>query len=167
VLADSPASAAGLRRGDLLLSYNGREITSVRSLQLLVANTPAGDAAKLEILRDGQRLELMVTIASREQQVVAKDASKSVEDQETRKTGLGLTVIPAEGGGVQVQAIDPESGSARGGVRPGDLILAVNQHKITDLSSFEEAVQEIKKSKYVRLLLKRGNSTLYLAFSAS
>ncbi len=167
VLADSPASAAGLRRGDLLLSYNGREITSVRSLQLLVANTPAGDTAQLEILRDGQRLDLTVTIASREQQVVASDATKSIEDHEARKTGLGLTVIPAEGGGVQVQAINPESGSARGGVRPGDLILAVNQYKITDLSSFEEAVQDIQKSKYVRLLLKRGNSTLYLAFSAS
>ncbi|OEU64010.1 MAG: peptidase [Desulfuromonadales bacterium C00003094] len=167
VLVDSPASAAGLRRGDLLLSYNGREITSVRSLQLLVANTPAGGTAKLEILRDGQRLDLTVTIASREQQVVANDATKSVEDQEARKTGLGLTVIPVEGGGVQVEAIDTESGSARGGVRPGDLVLAVNQHKITDLSSFEGAVQDIQKAKYVRLLLKRGNSTLYLAFPAS
>ncbi len=167
VLADSPASAAGLTRGDLLLTYNGREISSVRSLQLLVANTPAGGIAKLGILRDGQHLDLTVTIASREQQVAANDTGKSVEDQESRKTGLGLTVIPAEGGGVQVEAIDPESGSARSGVRSGDLILAVNQYKITDLLSFERAVQDIQKAKYVRLLLKRGNSTLYLAFPAS
>jgi S1-C subfamily serine protease len=68
---------------------------------------------------------------------------------------------------VQVEAIDPEGDSARVGIRPGDLILAVNQHKITDLSSFEQAVQDIKQAKYVRLLLKRGNSTLYLAFPAS
>jgi S1-C subfamily serine protease len=151
----------------VLLTYNNREIRGVRSLQLLVANTPAGDTAKLGILRDGQRLDLTVTIASREQQAAASDATKSTEDQEGRKTGLGLTVIPAEGGGVQVEAIDPESGSAKGGVRPGDLILAVNQHKITDLSSFEGAVRDIKEAKYVRLLLKRGNSTLYLAFPAS
>lgn len=167
VLVDSPASVAGLRRGDLLLTYNGREISGVRSLQLLVANTPAGGTAKLGILRDGQRLELTVTITSREQQVVANDATESVKDRGVRKTGLGLTVIHAEEGGVQVETIDPESGSARGGVRPGDLILAVNQYKITDLPSFERAVQGVVKVKYVRLLLKRGNSTLYLAFPAS
>ncbi len=167
VLSDSPASAAGLRRGDLLLSYNGREISGVRSLQLLVANTPTGGTAKLGILRDGQRLELTVTIISREQQIVADNATGAAENQEARKTGLGLTVIPAEEGGVQVEAIDPEGESARVGVRPGDLILAVNQYKITDLSTFERAVQEINRAKYVRLLLKRGNSTLYLAFPAS
>ncbi len=167
VLADSPASAAGLRRGDLLLTYNDRDISGVRSLQLLVANTPAGGTARLGILRDGQRLELMVTIASREQQAVADDATETVEDQEARKTGLGLTVVPADEGGVQVEAIDPEGDSAKVGIRPGDLILALNQYKITDLSSFERAVQDIKQAKYVRLLLKRGNSTLYLAFPAS
>lgn len=167
VQADSPADKAGIQRGDVLLTYNDREISGVRSLQLQVANTPAGGIAKLGILRDGQRMDLTVTIASRAGQVTANDATESVEDQENRKTGLGLTVVPAEGGGVQVEAIDSESGSARGGVRPGDLILAVNQHKITDLSSFERAVQGAKKSKYVRLLLKRGNSTLYLAFPTS
>ena len=167
VVTDSPASAAGLRRGDLLLTYNDREISGVRNLQLLVANTPAGGTAKLGILRDGQSLELTVIIASREGQATTADATEAVENQQARKTGLGLTVIPAEGGGVQVEAIEPEGDSARGGIRPGDLILAVNQYKITDLSSFEQAVRDIKQAKYVRLLLKRGNSTLYLAFPAS
>ncbi|MEZ4484440.1 MAG: Do family serine endopeptidase [Syntrophotaleaceae bacterium] len=66
VLADSPAGRAGIRQGDVLLTYNDRETSGVRSLQLLVANTPAGGSAWLGILRDGKRLELSVTIASRE-----------------------------------------------------------------------------------------------------
>lgn len=167
VLADSPASAAGLRRGDLLLTYNGREVSGVRSLQLLVANTPAGGTVKLGILRDGERMELPVTIASREQQAATNETMDSGTDQAGRKIGLGLTVIPTEEGGVRIEAVDPEGASARGGVRPGDLVLAVNQYKITDLSSFERAVQDVKQAKYVRLLLKRGNATLYLAFPAS
>ncbi|APG28564.1 peptidase [Syntrophotalea acetylenivorans] len=167
VLAGSPASVAGLRRGDLLLTYNGREISGVRSLQLLVANTPAGGTAELGILRDGERMQLTVTIVSREEQAAANEATESGKIRDGRKTGLGLTVIPAEEGGVRIEAVDPEGASAKGGVRPGDLVLAINQYKITDLSSFERAVQGIKQAKYVRLLLKRGSATLYLAFPAS
>lgn len=165
VLADSPADRAGIRQGDVLLTYNDREISGVRNLQLLVANTPAGGSARIGVLRDGQRLELEVTIASREQQAAAAD---DTADQPGRKTGLGLTVVPGpEGEGVQVEAVDPEGVSAGVGIRPGDLILAVNQQQIADLASFERAVEKSAKAKFVRLLLKRGNTTLYLAFPAS
>ncbi len=167
VVAGSPASLAGLQRGDLLLTYNGREINGVRSLQLLVANTPAGGSADIGILRAGKRMELTVTIVSREQQAAAHEPAESGKTQDGRKTGLGLTVVPAEEGGVRIEAVDLEGASAKGGVLPGDLVLAINQNKITDLSSFERAVQDIKRAKYVRLLLKRGNATLYLAFPAS
>jgi S1-C subfamily serine protease len=165
VLPDSPADKAGVRRGDVLLTYNDREISGVRNLQLLVANTPAGGSARLGILRDGRRLELSVTIASRELPAAAADDGA---EQKGRKTGLGLTVVPGpEGEGVQVEEVDPEGISAGVGIRPGDLILAVNQQQIADLASFEQAVKKSAQAKFVRLLLKRGNTTLYLAFPAS
>jgi len=164
VLAGSPAEQVGIQRGDVLLTFNDREISGVRSLQLLVANTPAGGSARLGLLRDGKRIELTVTIATREQQL---PATGDAEDVPNRQTGFGLTVVPGPEGGVQVEAIDPEGVSAQVGIRPGDLILAINQQKITNLSSFKRAVQESKQAKYVRLLLKRGSSTLYLAFPTS
>ncbi len=167
VLPDSPASEAGLRQGDLLLTYNDREISGVRSLQLQVANTPAGASARLGILRDGKPLELSVVIAHRDMPAEAGEGEPPNAGQETRQTGLGLTVVPTDGDGVRVDAVDPEGVSAKAGIVSGDLILAVNQHKITDLASFEKAVQDSKKTRYVRLLLKRGSATLYLAFPSS
>ncbi len=162
VLPGSPAAQAGIRQGDILLTFNGREIRGVRSLQLLVANTPSGRQADLELLRDGKKLAVKVTITTESEE------SPRVGVETGKASGLGLTVVPAEGGqGVEVESVDPQGVTASTGIRPGDLILSLNRQEISDLASFKQAIARNKDAGYVRLLIKRGNTRLYLAFPVS
>ena len=162
VLAGSPAEKAGVKRGDVLLTYDGKPVRGVRELQLLVANTPAGSKIELVVLRQGKRLTLPVIIAA--QQPPPAAAAAPSQDQEKRQ-GLGLTVAPAAGGaGVQVETVDPDSAAAAAGVHPGDIILAINQQEVNDLSAFRQAAEKAGKKRNVVLLVRRGETTLYLAF---
>ena len=162
VLPGGPAEKAGVRRGDVLLTLDGREVRGVRALQLLVASTPAGKTVDLEILRNGKRRNLPVTVVAREPE------EREAEPAAVGKgVGLGLVVAPAEEGGVRVDEVDPGSAAAAAGVRPGDRVLSLNQQEVKDLASFNKAAKEAVKGKNVVLLLRREEMTLYLAFPAS
>jgi len=162
VLPGGPAEKAGVRRGDVLLTLGGREIRGVRALQLQVASTPAGKTIDLEILRNGKRQSLPVTIVARESEQTASEPAAA-----GKVVGLGLVVAPALEGGVRVEEVDPASAAAEAGVRPGDRILSLNQQEIEDLASFNRAARKAAKEKNVVLLLMRGETTLYLAFPNS
>jgi S1-C subfamily serine protease len=162
VLPGGPAEKAGVRRGDVLLTLDGREVRGVRALQLLVASTPAGKTVDLEILRNGKRQNLPVTVVAQEPEERAAEPAAV-----GKGVGLGLVVAPAEEGGVLVEEVDPGSAAAAAGVRPGDRVLSLNQQEVRDLASFNKAAKEALKGKNVVLLLRREEMTLYLAFPAS
>ena len=159
VLPGGPAEKAGVRRGDVLLTMDGREVRGVRALQLLVASTPAGKTVDLEILRNGKRQNLPVTVVAQEPEERAAEPAAV-----GKGVGLGLVVAPAEEGGVRVEEVDPGSAAAAAGVRPGDHVLSLNKQEVKDLASFNKAAKEAVKGKNVVLLLRRGDTTLYLAF---
>ncbi len=162
VLSGSPAEKAGLQRGDILLSFGGKEVNGVRDLQLMVANTPAGTTVDMAILRNGKRLSLPVTVA----EMQSGEAIAAAAPAKGRGEGLGLTVVQADDrSGVLVEAVDPQSPAAAAGVQPGDLILMVNRQEVGDLASFRQAVRDTR-GKNIVLLLQRGETTLYVAFSA-
>jgi len=161
VVAGSPAEKAGLLRGDVLLSLEGKEIRGVRELQLLVASTPVGKTVRVGILRDGDSRDLEVTIVAMPEapQLAAR------KQQEQAQRSLGLKLRPAdEPPGVMVEEVDPESMAARAGVVPGDLILSVNRQEVDSLERFNELVAALPAGRNVVLLIQRGEVTLYLAF---
>jgi Do/DeqQ family serine protease len=165
VLPGSPAEAAGVRRGDILVAFDGREVRGVRELQLMVASTPVGKTVQLEVLRGGKRQKLPVTIVAQDQPATAGAPPATTRDKES---ALGLTVVPAEDGeGVLVEEVDPGGQAAAAGVRPGDQILAINKDEVRDLASFHSAVRKAQTGKHIVLLLRRGDATLYLAFPVS
>jgi len=161
VLPDSPAEAAGVQRGDVLLTLAGKEIRGVRELQLLVASTPVGKTVEIGVLRDGEQLTLPVTIATLPDAGQISDRGKKAAPGE----GLGLRVKPdEENRGLLIEEVDPESRAAQAGVQPGDLLLSVNRRAVKDLEEFQAAVKQSANAKQVLLLIQRGETTLYLAF---
>ncbi len=163
VLPGSPAEIAGLKQGDILLGFGGQEIEDIRELQLLVANTPTGKTVDVEVLREGKRMNLSVTVTERKPEKAAAAPSN-----EKSLRGLGLSVAPTKTGeGVQVASVNPESPAAKAGVRPGDVILSVNRRNVDDPESFRNAVEKTEKNRNVVFLIRRGENTLYLAFPVS
>ncbi len=161
VLPDTPASRAGIRRGDILLRINGTEIRGVRQLQLLVASTEVGREVEVVVLRDGKELALKVVMAERDESTVAAGH----EQPGTPRKVHGLQVGGTEAGeGVVVLAVDAESAAAGAGVKVGDVILSVNRVEVNDVASFVREAGKIKRGDNIVLLLKRDEATMYLAF---
>jgi len=164
VVPGSPAETAGLQRGDVLLSLDGKEIRGVRELQLLVASTPVGKSVRVALLRDGDRQEREVTIVATPDAPRVADGSRQPEQHQ----GLGLRVRPADPPpGMVVEEVDPESPAARAGVVAGDLILTVNRQEVSSLERFAAIVKVLPRDRNVVLLIQRGEVTLYLAFPVS
>ncbi len=159
VLPDTPASKAGMKRGDVLLEINGKKIRGVRELQLLVASARVGEEVAILVLRDGKKMALSVTLTERQEETVA-----AIHD-DAQRGSAGIKVSPAKGGeGVVVVSVDPDSAAAEAGVKAGDIILAVNRIEINDVASFTREAGKVKSGENIVLLLKRDEKTMYLAF---
>lgn len=157
VAPDSPAQQADIRRGDILLELNGRTIRNASDLQLQIVSMPAGKTVPLKLLRDGQRLTVEVTIRPRNQSIASATAGERLT--------LGLTLVSTENqNGIAVREVDPKGMGATAGILRGDILLALNKTKLTDLQSFDRALNKARQGRIVRLLIKRGDATLYLAF---
>ncbi len=162
VMAGTPAADSGLRQGDIILAFDGKEVRGVRELQLMVASSPAGREVTLEVLREGRRRSLAVVLGTREPATAAAPPPVEAPGDEL----LGVSVAPtAESRGVQVTKVVPGSAAETAGVRAGDVILALNQNEVSDLTSFRAAAQAARRDGRALLLLQRGENTLYLAFS--
>jgi len=157
VLPDTPAESAGIQRGDVLLTFDGKPVKSIKGLQLLVASSPLGRELPVEVLREGTRLTLTVKIVARDE--TGKDERQSPDEEPATWLGMSL----GEGGkGVEVTAVDPGSIAAVAGVQAGDVILAVNRHKIDSLADLRAARQRARVKEKALLLLQRGNTNLYV-----
>lgn len=161
IVPDSPAEKGGLQRGDILLSVDDKPVAGVGEFKLQVASIPAGKEVDLVVWRRGEKKTLSVKILSR------GETQENIESA-VESSRLGMTLKPNEKGpGLVVTEIDPESSAASFGVRKGDTLLALNKKKLETLADFEEALKYVNDSDTVLILLKRGGTTLYLAFPVS
>jgi len=157
VLPGTPAEKAGLQRGDVLLTFDGKPVRSVKELQLLVASSPLGKDLPVEVLRERVRLTLTVSI-------VARDADTQPTNQEIVQgvtPWLGMSFEKTEQG-VRVAVVESDSIAANAGVQVGDLILAINRQAVKNLVDLHAARQRGRVKEGVLLLLQRGETSLYV-----
>jgi Do/DeqQ family serine protease len=155
VLPGTPAEKAGMQRGDVLLSFDGKPVRSVKELQLLVASSPLEKELLVEVLREGTRLVLKVVI-------VARDAEAQPVKQGYMEPWLGMS-LEETSQGVRVAVIDPVGAAANAGVQVGDLILAINRHAVKTLTDVHAARQRSRVKDSALLLLQRDETILYVA----
>ncbi len=165
VMAGSPAEKAGLRQGDILVTFDGKEIKDARQLQLAVAEAPIGKSVVAEIFRDGKLQKFTLQLASGD-----STEAKRPRPAKTAESWLGLEVdeLPrskAQSGisGVIVTAVEPESTAANSGLQRGDIISAVNQKKTGTLKEYEAVMKDAAKRGSAALLVRRGNASIYFA----
>lgn len=170
VLRDSPATEAGLLPGDVILSYDGKEVQASSALPPLVGATPVGETAKLEVMRKGRRLEIEVKIGELPEDETIADASR--EPVPDRSNRLGLVVreltpdqreqLGTEQGGVLVETVK-EGPAAKAGVASGDLILMLDNQVVEDLEGFNRILEAIDPGRSVAVLIQRGDSRMFYA----
>jgi serine protease Do len=165
VESGGPAEKAGLKPGDVILSYNGKPIERSSALPPLVAQTKPGTKATLEVWRDGKKQELAMNIGELKEPALACSTPKGPGE---RGGKLGLAVRPltpeekqelgsAQGGVVVEQVGGP---AARAGLRPGDVITAVNGTPVRSPDELRKQVEKAKGS--VALLVRRGDASIFV-----
>jgi serine protease Do len=170
VLKDGPAEKAGIKRGDVIIAYQGKDIASSRELPIRVADTPVGTQAELKVLRDGQEKTITAEIGElKDKEVAAQKAATAAPlglhvDDITPQMAERLN-LPSGTKGVVVTSIDPGSAAETAELRPGDVIREVNRKPVTSPSAFDKAVADRKAGKPLLLLVQRGDSTLFITIT--
>ncbi|MSQ71888.1 MAG: DegQ family serine endoprotease [Betaproteobacteria bacterium] len=157
-----PAARGGVKAGDVIIGFAGKEIDSSSDLPQVVANIKPGQAADLRVWRDGGETSLKVTVGELPAQ---KLASAALDPASTGRLGVAVRGLNADEqrqlnapGGVLVEQAG--GAAARAGVQPGDVILAVNNQQV---ASPEQLQSLIKKSgKHVALLIQRADAKVYI-----
>jgi len=174
---DSPAAAAGLKSGDVIVKFNGQPVTDARHLRLEVGETAPGDRIPVEVVRDGstKTLEIKVKQLPGAEQLAGNDNGDNSHDTGTLQ-GVGVGdidnqarqqfKIPENMTGALVMQVAPDSAAAEAGLQPGNVILEINHHAVKNA---EDAVRltEHGKNKTTLLHVWNGQGSHYLVVDES
>jgi serine protease Do len=172
----SAAAKAGIRPGDVITRFNGREIGRSAELPPMVGAMPPGSRASVGLMRDGKPLDLVVTLAALD-----------LAEAPSTPAGPGAAPAPAAGNalGVVVEELDASARGALGlkagegvlvgrvvglaarqaGLAPGDVILQVGRADVGSVAEFNAAVKDLASGDEVRLLVRNARSTGFVTFT--
>jgi serine protease Do len=169
VTPDSPASKAGLEAGDVILKFDGKDVSTMRGLPRIVAQAPIGKAVDVDLLRKGQRKTLQVTVGRLEDDDDNGSDIKGTGEQEVAPPGaavIGLKLsaltadlrkkygLDAKIKGVVIEAVDPQSPAKQKGLKPGDVIVEAAQEAVTEPDDVAASIDKVKKSGRKAVLLR-------------
>ena len=160
VMEDSAAEEADIRPYDVIVSINDEAVDGAADLRNRIGLIPVGEEVEVGLLRDGERLEKRIVIGEREAVADAGDASDRFGGAEFRDIGPQHP-LHGEVEGVEVARVDPGSGAARAGLRPGDIILHVNRRPVSNTREFFEIVKAAEGA--LALYVQRGNARAFVA----
>ena len=165
-----PAANGGIESGDVILSFNGREIAKSTDLPRVVGETKPGTTATVQVWRKGATRDLTVTVIDTEAQAVSKkaDAPSSGNGSSANAFGVSVSEVPDSKkkelnikGGVEVTSLG-DGPLARVGIRPGDVIIRVADADITGVKQFEALVKGLDANRAVPVFVRRADSTLVI-----
>jgi len=170
----SPAAAAGVKAGDVIVEYDGRTVARATELPRAVADTPVGRTVKLKILRDGASVTLTATVARLEssQQARVRDEERAAEPARLGIATRTLTPQVAEQAGVAAQrgvlVVDVTSGSRAdaAGFQPGDVIAEVDHHAVAGVAEMQAALKEHRAGVPIVFRVTRDGEAMWLAVAA-
>jgi len=166
----SPAAKAGLKAGDVITEYNGREVGRTADLPRAVAETPVGRDVPISVLRDGKTVKLTAKIAQLEEtgQELAAAQSNGEKpvmgvDVESLTPMLAQQLGISDTKGVIVRAVRDGGPAANAGIQAGDVIVEVDRHPVANVTEMKTALDKRAKGAPVLLLVHRDGSSLYAA----
>ncbi len=170
---DTPAERAGLKAGDVILEYDGKQINEGNELPRFVAATPIDKKVKLSIFRDGKKQEVSLVVGK-----LKDGGSETSSGSSNENDRIGITVEELskekadrlglrETKGLVISEVKPGSSAEDSGVSPGSIVIEINGQRPETLAAFNAVAAKVAKGEVVRLLLRRpDNSVHYVAIKA-
>jgi serine protease Do len=162
----SPANAAGIARGDVITSFNGKAVKDSHDLPAMVAATPVDEEVTVKVLRDGEERQLSVKVG----RLPSEQANLDKAAQPAKgKWGLQLHDLSPQiaqqfgiqaDQGVVVVGVEAGSPADEAGIRQGDLIVEVNRQTVNSVDEVKENINQSKDR--LLLLVQRQNGKLYV-----
>jgi serine protease Do len=168
IVDDSPAYKVGIKRGDVIVSINGKQIKEMEQLPKTVAQIDIGKKAKISIIRDGKLIELDVVIVEAIDEV--REISQEISPEMEKSLGIVVQNISPEIArhlhindrkGVIVTDILPGSIAEDGELKPGDIVREVNKRPVLSVDEFRDIVKRTKPKDAIVMLVKRDNMSFY------
>lgn len=167
VIPDGPAAKAGIQRGDVIVEFNGQDVTDMEQLPKIVANTTPDTDVSVEVIRGGKSLTLTVHIA------ILKEAKEKVaQAQASDPLGMqGQDITPElaqslgldTDEGVLVADVTAGQPAAEAGIKRGDVISEIDRKPVRNMVDYAHSLGNIKKGRTVLFLIRRGGTTIYIA----
>ena len=168
VTSDSPAAAADLQVGDVIVGYQGNPVEDVGDFRNRVALTEPGTQAQLTVLRNGEQRQVTATIASQEGTAMAEAPQATARELgvvvQTPTPQMAETLGVQPGEGVIVTQVAPQSPAAAAGLTPGTVILPVNRQPVTSPEEFSQAIEASAVNRAM-LLIRAGDEQRYVVIS--
>jgi serine protease Do len=165
-----PAAKSGLQSGDLIVEFDGKQVTSAKQLTELVADTATGKSAAVKYLRDGRAQTTTIYIGERpsSRQVAERELNENVQGM---KLGISVGAVTPEiaselklkvKSGVVIQSVQPGSPAAEAGLQPGDVIHRINRTPVTSVESLSGALKGLQSEKEVVLQVERNGQLSFI-----
>jgi serine protease Do len=167
---NGPAASGGIEAGDVILAFNGRDISKSSDLPRIVGETKPGMKATVQVWRKGSARDLSVVVADAEASIKTAAAKKpdtpAAPATSNNPFGLGVTELSDAKkrelnikSGVEISSLG-EGAAARSGIRVGDVIVRVGDSDVTSVKQFEGLTKGLDANRAVALFVRRADSTL-------
>ncbi|TKB11590.1 DegQ family serine endoprotease [Desulforhopalus sp. IMCC35007] len=173
VQADSPASAAGLKRGDIIIKLDDATLEDVSDLRNRIALITPNSTAMLVVIRDGREKKIQVTIGEQPSDFDQHGSVTGVKSLE--EYGLALQELTKElaerfefemNSGLIVSSVEPGSPAAKAGMKPGQLVEEINRIPVSNLKDLNKILSETGKNDKILLRVRSGNYATYIVLGA-
>jgi S1-C subfamily serine protease len=162
----SPADKAGIKKGDVIVAFRGEPVKSAQDLRNRIGLAAVGTSAPLTVLRDGKRRDLTASIDAmpgvKAASAPVPSAARSGPALIDALQGADFRDVPRDGSakGAIVARLDPGSAADRAGLRPGDIVTAVNRTPVTSAAELAKVLHQ--EQGRIALNVQRGDSQSYL-----
>lgn len=165
-----PAEKAGIEARDVILKFDGKPVNASADLPRMVAATKPGSKVQMQVWRNGAVKELTVTVDElpADEKPAGRAGKRGKAPETSNRIGLSLSELTAE----QKKQLETESGllvedmvpgvASRAGIRPGDVILSINNQDVKSVEQFNQLLNKIEKGRNIALLVRRGDTATFI-----